>query len=32
MRGKTLERFNAYRLASGGVAWMNGDDIRDSRT
>ena len=28
LRGKTLERFNAYRLASGGVSWMNGDEIR----
>lgn len=29
MRGKTLDRYTAYRMASGGVAWMNGDDIRD---
>jgi HK97 family phage portal protein len=29
LRGKTLDRFNAYRLASGGVSWMNGDEIRE---
>lgn len=29
LRGKTLDRFNAYRLASGGVAWLNGDEIRE---
>jgi len=28
LRGKTLDRFNAYRLASGGVSWMNGDEVR----
>jgi HK97 family phage portal protein len=29
MRGKTLERFNAYRVASGGTAWLNADTIRE---
>lgn len=29
LRGKTLDRYSAYRLASGGVSWMNGDEIRD---
>jgi len=29
LRGKTLDRYNAYRLASGGVPWMNGDEIRE---
>jgi HK97 family phage portal protein len=29
LRGKTLDRFNAYRLASGGVSWMSGDEIRE---
>jgi HK97 family phage portal protein len=28
LRGKTLDRFNAYRLASGGASWMNADEIR----
>jgi HK97 family phage portal protein len=28
LRGKTLDRFNAYRLASGGASWMNVDEIR----
>lgn len=29
MRGKTLDRYNAYRIASNGAAWMNADDIRE---
>lgn len=30
MRGKTLDRYNAYRIASNGASWMNADDIRES--
>jgi len=29
LRGKTLDRYNAYRIASGGISWLNGDDIRE---
>ncbi len=29
LRGKTLDRFNAYRIASNGAAWLNGDDIAE---
>ncbi len=29
MRGKTLDRFNAYRIASNGAAWLNADDIAE---
>ena len=30
LRGKTLDRFNAYRIASNGAAWLNADDIAES--
>jgi HK97 family phage portal protein len=30
LRGKTLDRYNAYRIASNGAAWMNADDIAES--
>ena len=29
MRGKTLDRYNAYRIASNGASWLNGDDIAE---
>lgn len=29
MRGKTLDRFTAYRLATNGAAWMNADDVAE---
>lgn len=29
LRGKTLDRFTAYRIASNGAAWMNADDIAE---
>lgn len=29
LRGKTLDRFNAYRIASNGAAWLNADDISE---
>lgn len=29
LRGKTLDRYKAYQMASGGVSWLNGDDIRE---
>jgi HK97 family phage portal protein len=28
LRGKTLDRYMAYHMASGGVSWLNGDTIR----
>jgi len=27
LRGKTLDRYNAYRIATNGAAWMNADDV-----
>jgi HK97 family phage portal protein len=29
LRGKTLDRFQAYRIASNGASWMNADDIAE---
>ena len=29
LRGKTLDRFNAYRIATNGAAWMNADDVAE---
>jgi HK97 family phage portal protein len=29
LRGKTLDRYNAYRIATNGAAWMNSDDVRE---
>lgn len=29
LRGKTLDRYTAYRIASNGAAWMNADDIAE---
>lgn len=29
LKGKTIDRYNAYRLASGGASWMNADEIRE---
>ena len=29
LQGKTLDRFNAYRLATNGAAWMNADDVAE---
>ena len=30
LRGKTLDRDNAYRIASNGAPWMNADDILEA--
>jgi HK97 family phage portal protein len=30
LRGKTLDRFAAYRIATNGAAWMNADDVADA--
>lgn len=30
LRGKTLDRFNAYRIATNGAAWMNADDVLEA--
>jgi len=29
LRAKTLDRFNAYRIATNGAAWMNADDVAE---
>ena len=30
LRGKTLDRYNAWRIASNGAAWLNADDIAEA--
>jgi len=29
LRGKTLDRYSAYRIATNGAAWMNADDVAE---
>lgn len=29
LRAKTLDRYNAYRIATNGAAWMNADDVAE---
>jgi HK97 family phage portal protein len=30
LRGKTLDRYAAYRIATNGAAWMNADDVAEA--